>query len=314
MTDLLYATIGIAIAAVGVVIVRRQTARGPVVDEYVEETLAIAVGRDVEVDLAGDARAALLSSTSLFGRVVAPVLRGLAERASHMLPRDQREQAEAVLTRAGVRDRLRGEDLLVGQGSGAGVGVILGLLFAAALGNHSFGVFGLAGLGGATGWVLPRRYFERMAEARQLEIRRDLPNVIDLLRVTVRAGATLEGAISLVIEERNGALVEELSYVLAQTSLGSSRRDALASFRDRVDVTEVNTLVSSLLQADELGMPLSRVLEVQADELRTRRQQWAREQAAKLPVKVLGPLVVFIFPPILIVTLGPAVSQISTAL
>jgi tight adherence protein C len=102
--------------------------------------------------------------------------------------------------------------------------------------------------------------------------------------------------------------------VLSEIRLGRHRHEAFVRFRARVDVSEVGTLVSSLIQADELGMPLAQVLKAQADELRLRRRQWAREKAGKLPVKITMPLVLLIFPPILVITAGPAMSGILTVL
>lgn len=312
MTETLPLVAGVLITAIGLVIVKRSMQ--PAVETSSVASVDETLGIPDEVDLAHESHSMLLSTTSLFGRVVAPSLRALAIKASHLLPLDRREEANRTLIRAGVRDSIGPEDLYAGQGATAGVGLLVALGATAAAGWSGRGVLLLCVTGALSGWVIPRRWVDKQADARQLEIRRDLPNVIDLMRVTIRAGSSLEAAMSLVVDGRAGPLSVELRRVLLESSLGSSRREALTAFRDRIDAPEVSALVSALIQADELGMPLSRVLEVQADEIRVRRQQWAREQAAKLPVKVLLPLITFIFPPVLVVTLGPAVVSLSASL
>jgi len=105
-------------------------------------------------------------------------------------------------------------------------------------------------------------------------------------------------------------LSHELSRLLREMELGVPRRTALQNLRRRVDLPEVSNFVLSLIQADGLGMPLGRVLRAQANEMRSKRRQWAREKAAKLPVKILFPMFLFIFPALFVVVLGPAVSSI----
>jgi tight adherence protein C len=151
----------------------------------------------------------------------------------------------------------------------------------------------------------------RLRERRQTTIRRDLPEVLDLLAVSVEAGLGLEQAIDVVTEHFDSCLTLELARMLRQMELGQSRRSALQELKRRTQVAEVSSFVLSLIQADALGMPVGKVLRVQATELRNKRRQWARERAAKLPVKILGPLLFLIFPAMFVVILGPAVISIS---
>jgi tight adherence protein C len=127
----------------------------------------------------------------------------------------------------------------------------------------------------------------------------------------VEAGVGLEGAIQAVVDRFSSPLGDELGHMLSEMELGLSRREALQSLRARTDIPDLNGFVLALLQADALGMPMTRVLQTQAEEMRRRRRAKVREAAAKLPVKIIIPLVLFIFPALFIAILGPAVITIS---
>jgi tight adherence protein C len=145
-------------------------------------------------------------------------------------------------------------------------------------------------------------------EERKEALRADLPDALDLLAIAVEAGTGFEGAIGVVCSNFTGPLGQEFSRMLKEMELGLSRREALQNLKRRTDVPELSNFVLALVQADALGMPIGRVLKTQAVEMRNKRRAWAREKAAKLPVKMMLPLVFFIFPAILIITMGPAVS------
>ena len=319
---LLYAVISIGF---GITLLRRKPAIEPVspgedgYDSYLldieDSTFTIATrANNAEPDIVRDEYSALLSSTSFFGRAIAPALRTVARGGGHLLPGDYRSRTEKRLLVAGLAKQLRAEELIAGQ-----------IVTAIMCGTGGVGLAAMSGWQGRLVWLtaavtawlgvhIPSSWGRRQIESREFALRRDLPNVIDLLRVAVLAGSSLEQGLQLVINDRDGALAEEFRKVLDDTTLGYSRSQALIALRERVQLFELTNMISALLQAEELGMPLARVLEVQANELRLRRTQYAREQAGKLPVKVLFPLVLFIFPPILIITLGPAAASISKAL
>jgi tight adherence protein C len=122
----------------------------------------------------------------------------------------------------------------------------------------------------------------------------------------VEAGSGFESALHIVCSNFQSPLTDELGKALQEMEFGLPRKQALQQLRDRVDIDVVRTLILSLLQADALGIPIGRVLKSQATEVRARRRAWAREKAAKLPIKIMFPLVLFIFPPILGLVLGPA--------
>jgi tight adherence protein C len=139
---------------------------------------------------------------------------------------------------------------------------------------------------------------------------KDLPDTLDLLAISVEAGVGFEGALGVVCEHFDSPLADEFSRTLKEMELGLPRRDALQNLKKRTEVPELSNFVLALTQADVLGRPIGRVLKTQASEMRTKRRQWAREKAAKLPVKILFPLILFIFPPVFIIVLGPAAAQI----
>ena len=164
------------------------------------------------------------------------------------------------------------------------------------------------------GFVLPDYLLDRSIAERQSKIRRALPDTLDLLTVSVEAGLGLDAAMQKVVEKLKGPLTDELRTALQEMRIGKMRIDALRDSAKRAKVPELTSFVAAVYQADQLGVPISKVLRVQSASLRSQRAQRARETAAKLPVKMLFPLVFFIFPALFIVTLGPGVIQTGKAL
>jgi tight adherence protein C len=205
------------------------------------------------------------------------------------------------------------EGVLALKAAGTAAGATLIPLAMAALGA-SFGPVVLwAMMGGAIGFFLPDLWVARKGEARQNEIRRTLPETIDLMAIAVQAGMGLEGSIELVARKLPGALGEELHRLLQEIQLGSSRRQALQKLRERTEISELSTFAMALIQADAIGSPISDVLQTHAAEMRMLRRQTARENAAKLPVKLLFPLLLTIFPALMIIIIGPAIVSIVQA-
>lgn len=247
-------------------------------------------------------------------RVLIPTIRGTAGRLGRLTPHAYRQKIQHRIVVAGVGDLIRPEEIIAIQAAATAIGVFLGAALAVWVGVGGRAVTIVMAATGFAGWALPSARLNRAADVRRAAIRRELPDLVDNLRVAIQAGASVEGALDLILEDRPGPLGDEMHRVLSEIRLGRHRHEAFVRFRARVDVAEVGTLVSSLIQADELGMPLAQVLKAQADELRLRRRQWAREKAGKLPVKITMPLVLLIFPPILVITAGPAMSGILTVL
>lgn len=203
------------------------------------------------------------------------------------------------------------EGLLAAKGALTLAGAFLFPIAAAAVGAKVGGVVLWAIAGGGIGFLLPDVWVARRADRRQADIRRTLPETLDLMAISVQAGLGLEGAIDLVSRKLPGALGEELQRYLQETQLGTSRREALEKLRNRTDVSELSAFTLALVQADAMGSPIAEVLRSHAAEIRMLRRQRAREAAAKVPVKLLFPLLFGIFPALAIVVIGPAVVSIA---
>lgn len=153
-------------------------------------------------------------------------------------------------------------------------------------------------------------YISSRIEGRKKLVLRDLPYTLDLITVSVEAGLSFDGAMARVVSNINGELCDEFSKALKEIRMGIQRKVALRNMSDRCDVKELSMLVTSLIQADDLGVSLGRVLRIESSNLREHRKQIAREKAMKAPIKMLFPLIFFIFPTIFIIILGPAVIKI----
>lgn len=166
----------------------------------------------------------------------------------------------------------------------------------------------------ALGWVVPETMMQSKAKHRGKEIQRDLPDILDLLTVSVEAGLGFDAALVKVVERKKGPLADEFGIVLREIRVGKPRKDALRELSERVTVDDITSLVSAVIQADQLGVGISNILRIQAEQVRTKRRQQAEEAAMKAPIKMLFPLVFFIFPTLFVVLLGPAIIQIAETL
>ena len=163
-------------------------------------------------------------------------------------------------------------------------------------------------------FLVPDALIGSVGRERQERILIALPQVIDQLRMSVEAGVGFEAAVGRAAKAGDGPLAQELRHTLQEMQIGASRTEALHHLADRNDVAELRTLVAAVSQSEDFGIPVAHVLRVQADELRTRRKQRAEERAMKIPVKMVFPLVLCIFPALMLVLLGPATLRIVEAL
>ena len=170
------------------------------------------------------------------------------------------------------------------------------------------------GLFAVGGFLGPESVLSRKLDERRERIAKDLPDVIDLLVISVEAGLGFEAALGRVVQNVPGELSDEFSRMLQETRVGVSRNEAMRGLAERTDVDELNSFILSINQADQFGVSVSRMLRVQAEEIRVRRRQKIQERAFAAPVKMTFPLVLCIFPGIFVVLLAPAAMQIVDSL
>jgi tight adherence protein C len=165
----------------------------------------------------------------------------------------------------------------------------------------------LAIVTGIGGYFFPDLWLRQKVGGRQKEIRMALPNALDLLTISVEAGLGFDAALVRVTEKYKNALSEEFTQVLNEVRLGRPRLEALDDMGRRVGVEELHSFIQALIQSEQLGVGIAKVLRIQSEEMRRKRRQRAEEQAAQASLKMLFPMVIFIFPTIFIVLMGPAV-------
>ncbi|AEI41605.1 type II secretion system F family protein [Paenibacillus mucilaginosus] len=182
-------------------------------------------------------------------------------------------------------------------------------LYGALIGAGFGGTVLFAGMGLAGAGMLPPYYLRLKTKQRLRLSLRELPDVLDMLTVSLEAGLGFDAALSKLVAKSDGVLPGEFRYCLEEIRLGKTRREALSGVRDRLPLDELRVLISSILQAEKLGIGMVQVLRVQSHEVREQRKQRAEEEAMKAPIKMLFPLILFIFPSLFIVLLGPAVIQ-----
>lgn len=240
------------------------------------------------------------------------VLEGVVERFEKVVPRSESEVGvvQQRLIRAGFR-----EDGAVKMFYGAKFFTPLGLLLIAWLtgltsSSPIFVIIACVGFG----YLAPDFVLGKLISSRQAKVKRGLPDVLDMLVICVEAGLSLDQATARTAEELHHAqpiLSDELSVVALEQRAGSARADAWKHFADRTGVDVVRNLVSMLVQSEQFGTSVAKTLRVHSDTLRTKRVQEIEEKAAKLSVKLLFPLVLFIFPSLFVVVLGPAIISMS---
>ncbi len=294
---------GAAAIAAGTVMARR-TAGG--VEQYLHDL-------DEGDQLPTDEFERRLSEPFLI-RVVRPMTTGIWGSLTRLTPSGYLDNVHKKILVAGLSSTLRSEEFVVGQVMS---GVLFTLLAVAYIVlAHPAPKWALISLVliPTIGVIGPESWLSRKVNARKMAIRKDLPDTLDLLAISVEAGMGFEGALDIVCQHFASPLAEEFSRTLREMELGLPRKDAFQNLKRRTQVPELSNFVLAILQADALGIPVGRVLRTQAVEMRAKRRQWAREKAAKLPVKILFPLMAFIFPSIMVVIIGPGASGIMKSL
>ncbi|MCS6994912.1 MAG: type II secretion system F family protein [Anaerolineales bacterium] len=245
-------------------------------------------------------------------RVIYPVLRQLGEMAAKNTPQNALQETTRKLELAGKAGVIDAPMFLASRFVAAGV---LGILV---FGVAAFSIFAqpissalLYGiLAAALGFFFPQLWLSEQIKKRQLEIRKAMPDALDLLTICVEAGLGFDAAMSNVAEKWDNELSLAFARAIREIQLGKVRREALKSMAERIDLPEMTSFVAAIIQSEQLGVSMAKVLRIQADQMRMRRRQLAEELAHQAPVKMLVPMVVFIFPSIFIVLMTPAVLRI----
>ena len=239
-------------------------------------------------------------------RVIVPLVQASAQFVARFTPQRSLEATAHKLELAGNPNNWTATEFLGIRGL---AGLVLGAL------TFSLMLLTEANVGqrllftlvmGVLGFFLPVLWLGSRIRARQDEIVKTLPDVLDLLCISVEAGLPFDGAMQRVAEKWDNELSRGFARLLNEMRVGKSRKDALRDLADRMDVPDVTSFVAALIQADQLGISIAKVLRIQSEQMRIKRRQRAEEKAQKAPIKMLFPMTFLIFPTILIVILGPA--------
>ncbi len=295
------ATAGIALVFAGQIVSRR--GRDPVAQRLVELSSQRYTLQELEL------------RQPFSERVMRPLIRGLARalgrvqrsRSGEKSASDKDTRVDALrlkLALAGNPYRWTPADYL---GTKVFAATVLGgiLFFLLSISGHTGYAFAFGGVGACFGWSGPDLLLRSKTRARQKQILRTLPDALDLLVISVEAGLGFDAAIQRLVDKRSDVLALELARVLAEMRVGRSRRDALKDMAQRAGVADLSNFVGAIIQAEQLGVSVTRVLTLQAEQMRVLRRQRAEEKAAQLQLKMIFPLAIFIFPALCVVIIGP---------
>jgi tight adherence protein C len=259
----------------------------------------------------GMVRAPLSARQLPFGqRVLQPLGDRLARWTLKLHPRTSVDGVGTRLLAAGLGRSISPTTFLAIKSALAVGGLFLGAVLGAAAVGASGVIFFALALGGV-GFIAPDFVVSGRARTRKERLRAELPDALDLMAVSVEAGMGFDGAIAKLTEHMEGPLADEFALTLSEIRIGESRQDALKKLGERTETPELASFVRSIIQADQLGISLGRILRVQATDSRLKRQAAAEEKAMKAPIKMLFPTVLFIFPAMFLVILGPAFLNLS---
>jgi tight adherence protein C len=238
-------------------------------------------------------------------RVIRPTLKRLARLVEQSLPDKARQRIALSLQIAGRPGGMSAGDFIAVRYVLTALLCVLGILVGA-LTRNPISLAVLATVGALAGLYGPTLWLRSRVSQRRYEIQLDLPDVIDVLVVCVEAGLTFESAMEKVVEKYDHALAGEFGRVMQEIRLGRPRLEALNDMAERAGVDELNNFVQAIIQSEQLGSGISRILRIQSDEIRTRRLVTAQERGARASLKMLLPMLGCIFPTLWIILLGPA--------
>ncbi len=243
---------------------------------------------------------------SLYERVIQPIISGLSSRLSHIAPAELMQILENQIFRAGKQDSWSVNYLAAGWVLSVTAGFLLALFFVSVKQGLLYPqriiifIFGIAG-----GAFLPFFILQSIINNRKAVLRRHLPEFIDLVCVSVQAGLSFDGAVAKITERMKGPLSDEFIHMQRDMRHGMTKQRSLMQLAKRCDIEEMYLFTTSVIQADKLGTSMSKTLKMQADNMRDRYRQLVKAEAMKAPVKIIFPMVIFIFPSIFVIVLLP---------
>jgi tight adherence protein C len=286
--------VGVALTLFGLARVRQPDAVGERLSQYTERAMTLE-----ELEL----------QQPFSQRVILPATRSVLAFLGKYGPRQSAERLRVNLQMAGNPGGITPAMFV-------GLRVVLALILGSLITLVTFRTMPLAqalmysAIGFVLGYMLPVMWLGRKIQARQKAIRRALPDALDLLCISVEAGLAFDLALQRVTQKWDDELSREFKKVLSDMRLGRTRREALKDLAERTGVDDVQTFTAAVIQADQLGVSMSKILRLQADQMRIKRRQRAEELAQQAPIKMLFPMVFLIFPALFVVILGPAVPRI----
>ena len=243
-------------------------------------------------------------------RVMKPVLEGIGKGLLRLAPKEMINNLERRIIMAGRPGKWETKNWLGLQAFlTIGLPIIIVLVYTQFKTDYK-NIILVTIAASLIGLLYPNMSLNGKIKKRQTEVMKSLPDIMDLLTVSVEAGLTLDSALSRVVEKMPGTLSGEFRTVLQEIKVGKSKKEAMFDLADRVGVQDLRSFAGAVIQADQLGVSLGRVLRIQSEQIRQNRKQRIQEKAMKAPIKMLIPMVIFIFPAIFIVLLGPAVINI----
>ena len=247
-------------------------------------------------------------------RVLVPLMRTILAQLGKYGPKQSAERLKVSIQQAGNPANLTPVMF-------SGMRMALFILLLVIAGSVTFGqgmpaskALMYTAVGGVLGYLLPGMWLGQQIKKRKHNILKALPDALDLLTISVEAGLAFDLALTRVADKWDNELSKEFKRALTDTRLGRSRRDALKDMAQRTGVDDVQTFVAAIIQAEQLGVSIGKILRIQSDQMRIRRRQRAEEAAHKAPILMLIPMAFLIFPSLFVVILGPAVPKLMTSL
>lgn len=243
-------------------------------------------------------------------RILGPAMTRLTRLGRRLTREDQVARIRHRLGLAGNPPEWDVDRVIALKVLGFVAGFLVGVALPVLLHAGPLPLIGVSAVFAVGGYFAPNMLIYQLGYNRTEQVRRDLPDALDLLTISVEAGLAFDAGLSQVARNTTGPLAEEFFRVLQEMQIGLGRAEAMRSLGERTDVAELRSFVTSMVQADAFGIPIAQVLRVQARDLRIKRTQRAEELAQKVPVKILFPLIFCILPALFVVIIGPAAIQI----